>query len=53
MEKLYRIEELETTGWTLIESTDTGLTQEKAKERYEYLLFKGYSPDRLRIIREQ
>jgi len=53
MEKLYRIEELETVGWTLVEPTDTGMTQEKAKERYDYLLSRGYSPDRLRVVREQ
>jgi hypothetical protein len=53
MEKLYRIEELETSGWTLVESTDTGLTQDQAKCRYQEILDEGISPDRLRIVRVQ
>jgi|TARA_B100000902_G_C27000681_1_gene759706 hypothetical protein len=53
MEKLYRIEELETSGWTLVERDDVGLTQEQAKNRYDELLNEGLSPDRLRIVREK
>jgi hypothetical protein len=53
MEKLYRIEELETSGWTLVEHDDIGLTQEHAKNRYAELLNEGFSPERLRIVREK
>lgn len=53
MEKLYRIEELETSGWTLVESNDTGLTQDQVKYRYQEILDEGISPDRLRIVRVQ
>lgn len=53
MEKLYRIEELETSGWTLVEKNDTGLTQDEARQRYNEILTDGISPDRVRIVREQ
>ncbi len=53
MEKLYRIEELETSGWTLVERGDTGLTQDQASHRYQEILAEGISPDRLRIVREK
>tara|TARA_B100000035_G_scaffold54410_1_gene42795 strand:- start:583 stop:744 length:162 start_codon:yes stop_codon:yes gene_type:complete len=53
MEKLYRIEELETSGWTLVEKNDTGLTQAEASQRYSEILADGISPDRIRIVREQ
>ena len=52
-EKLYRIEELETTGWTLLNSTDVGMNKEQVTKRYNELLDEGISPSRLRIIREQ
>ena len=53
MEKLYRIEELETSGWTLVEKNDTSLTQDEARQRYNEILTDGISPDRVRIVREQ
>jgi hypothetical protein len=53
MEKLYRVVELTTEGWNLVNETDTRLTKEKASLRYQKLLDEGYSPDRLKIIREQ
>jgi uncharacterized protein (DUF433 family) len=52
-EKLYRIEELETTGWTLLNSTDAGMNKDQVTKRYNELLDEGISPSRLRIIREQ
>ena len=52
-EKLYRIEELETTGWTLLNSTDAGMNKDQVTKRYNELLDEGISPNRLRIIREQ
>ena len=48
MEKLYRIEELTTTGWLLTENTDVKLTKDQARERINYYLSQGYNPERLR-----
>jgi len=48
MEKLYRVEELATNGWHIIESTDVKLTKEQAKERLDSLIAEGYNPNRLR-----
>jgi len=48
METLYRIEELATNGWHIIEKSDTKLTKEQAKERLDQLLAEGYNPNRLR-----
>lgn len=53
MENLYRIEELGTSGWEVVESTAVKMTQEKTKEMYEYLLRQGCNPERLRVVREQ
>lgn len=47
MEKLYRIEELGTAGWELVEDYK-GLTREQAKEKLDILLADGYNPNRLR-----
>ena len=52
-EKLYRIEELETSGWTLADPTDVGMNKEQATKRYNELLDEGIPPNRLRILREQ
>jgi len=52
-EKLYRIEELETSGWTLVNATDVGMNKEQATKRYNELLDEGIPPNRLRILREQ
>jgi len=50
MEKLYRIEELCTDGWALIEREDQGLTKEEATKRLNAYLSDGYSPQRLRAV---
>jgi len=49
-ERLYRIEELSTSGWHLTELTDVKLTREQAKARLESLIREGYNPERLRAI---
>ena len=49
-ERLYRIEELSTSGWHLTETTDVKLTREQAKARLESLIREGYNPERLRAI---
>ena len=50
MEKLYRIEELATSGWELIETTDVRLSKEQASERLNALIAEGYNPNRLRVV---
>ena len=50
MENLYRIEELFTTGWDLINSDDQKLTREQCKKRLNFYLAEGISPDRLRVV---
>jgi len=48
METLYRVEELATNGWQVVEITDVKLTREQAKQRLEALIAEGYNPNRLR-----
>jgi hypothetical protein len=48
--QLYRIEELSTTGWELIEEDATQLTKEQCDERLSYYLSAGYPPNRLRAV---
>ena len=45
----YRIEELDTTGWVLVEKYEK-LPKEKAKEKVDELIGSGYNPNRLRVI---
>ena len=50
MEKLYRVEELTTSGWHVVEITDVKLTKEQATDRLNALLAEGYNPNRLRAV---
>jgi|9_EtaG_2_1085328.scaffolds.fasta_scaffold55286_4 hypothetical protein len=50
MEKLYRIEELMTMGWSLLDDKSKGLTKEQAKARLDAALAEGLNPNRLRAI---
>jgi hypothetical protein len=50
MEKLYRVEELGTTGWELIEHDACKLTRDQTKQKLESFLAQGYSPDRIRAV---
>tara|TARA_S200000501_G_scaffold376808_1_gene432932 strand:- start:2622 stop:2918 length:297 start_codon:yes stop_codon:yes gene_type:complete len=52
MDKLYRIEELGTVGWTLLDERSVKLTKEQAKARLESALAEGLNPNRLRAIPE-
>ncbi len=46
----YRIEELDTTGWILVEDFEK-LTKEQAKEKLDFLTqYEGRNPNRLRVI---
>jgi len=50
MEKLYRIEELMTTGWALLDKKAVGLTKDQAKARLDLALAEGLNPNRLRAV---
>ena len=48
--KTYRIEELATSGWEMIDAKYQKLTKDRAKEVLEALINEGYNPGRLRAI---
>ena len=48
MEKLYRIEELTTSGWELVDVDTVQLTKEQASAKLNDLIAEGYNPNRLR-----
>ena len=47
-EKLYAIDQEFTDGW---KRKFSSLTQEQAEEKYNFLLSRGTSPDRIKIVR--
>ena len=47
--KTYRIEEMLTSGWTLVEDFEK-LSREEAKEKLDLLIAEGYNPNLLRAI---
>lgn len=50
MTQLYRIEEMCTTGWTLIEPYSRQLTKEQCKEQLELYIAEGKNPNSLRAV---
>ena len=50
MEKLYRIEELCTDGWSVLDKKAVKLTKEQAKARLEDAIAEGLNPNLLRAI---
>ena len=50
MTKLYRIEELCTDGWSLLDDKCIKLTKDQAKARLNSALAEGLNPNRLRAI---
>jgi len=50
MEKLYRIEELCTTGWELIDPEKVKLTREECKQQLDIYIESGYNPNALRAV---
>lgn len=50
MTQLYRIEELFTNGWELIDEDSTKLTKDQCNEKIRYLLEQGYNPKYLRAV---
>ena len=51
-EPLFRIEEEGTNGWFPPEDYDVMMSKEQCRTRYNQLLNDGYSPTRLRIVRD-
>lgn len=52
MENLYRIEELYTAGWALIDPSASKLTREQCDQRLQEYIERGYNPNDLRVIRD-
>jgi hypothetical protein len=50
MERLYRIEELCTTGWELVDEKYVDMTKERTKEVLDQLIADGYNPNTLRAV---
>ena len=50
MEKLYRIEELQTGGWELVDDAAVKLTKDQASKRLDEAIAEGLNPNRLRAI---
>lgn len=48
-ETLYKIEELFTNGWELIDPSAQKLTREECKSRLNCYLSEGYNPNRIRV----
>lgn len=47
---LYRIEELVTSGWVLIEPHSIKLTREQCQQQLEQYIADGYNPNTLRAV---
>ena len=52
MTQLYRIEELSTMGWSLIEEDAKQLTREQCDLLLNNYLSLGYNPNYLRAVRD-
>jgi len=50
MTQLYRIEELFTNGWELVDESASKLTKEQCDERLNYYISSGYNPNYLRAV---
>lgn len=52
--RTYRIEELSTSGWTLVDERYQGMDREKTKETLQWLIdYDEKNPSRLRAIPER
>ena len=49
-EKLYKVLELSTQGWSLIENNAQNLTSEQADAKIQESLGSGVAPNRLKIV---
>lgn len=52
MTQLYQIQELTTVGWELIDEEAKALTKEQCDLLLNNYLSLGYSPNRLRAVRD-
>ena len=52
MEKLYRIEELTTEGWTLMSNQDCKLTRTLCDSKLSEYIEGGTNPNRMRAVRD-
>lgn len=50
MERLYRIEELCTSGWQTQDDDTVKMTKDQATQKVNDLLAEGYNPNRLRVV---
>lgn len=50
MTQLYRIEELYTNGWELIDEEAVKLTKEKCNQLLSYYVSSGVNPNSLRAV---
>lgn len=50
MNKLYRIEELYTAGWELIDPSCQKLTREQCDQKLRDYVNQGYNPNYLRAV---
>lgn len=50
MTQRYRIEELFTQGWELIDSSARQLTREECDRRLQEYVNRGYNPNHLRAV---
>ncbi len=50
MEKLYRVEELCTTGWELVDEKYVNMTKEVTQQVLNQLIADGYNPNSLRAV---
>ena len=54
MEKLYKIQEQDTTGWVEIEEPNSvKLTKDQASVRLSELMAKGFNPNHLRLLYDE
>jgi hypothetical protein len=52
--KTYRIEELSTTGWALVDSDCQGMDRETTKQKLQWLIdYDERNPNRLRAVPER
>ena len=52
--KTYRIEELSTTGWALVDSEYQGMDKETTKQKLQWLIdYDERNPNRLRAVPER
>ena len=49
----YRIEELFTNGWQLIDESATGLTKEECNQKLLHYIETGYNPNYLRAVPDE